>query len=395
MISRLWRAGLDRPLLADTALAFVIGVTIALPLLTGYPEITNRSGPWTPLWVALGGVPIAIRRWRPLVAVAAVAVYTDVSLIVPRSWYLVDTGIPLIIVTYTLAAWTPLRRTMTVGALLWIPMLCLDVTRAAAPSSRLSVPYVITVDLVLWVVLVLTGRVVWNRRAYALALRERALAAEANQEALTARAVADERRRIARELHDVVAHHISVMGVLASGARRSLARDPEAADEALATIEQTGRGVLREMRRLLSLLRTDDTDPNAATEPQPGLLAIVDLVEQVREAGLTITCAIDPRLEDLDSGVAVTVYRITQEALTNVLKHANAPTAQVRLTLDDQALALEVSDTGRGPAPDRPQSGFGLIGMRERVAFYGGSLRVGPRPGGGFRVRVTIPLEAK
>src|SRR5690606_11832654 len=217
-------------------------------------------------------------------------------------------------------------------------------------------------------------------------------AAEANQRALAEQAVADERRRIARELHDVVAHHVSVMGVLATGARRVLTRDPAAADEALTTIEETGRTALREMRRLLTVLRTE-AEPAAELAPQPGLAGIEALVEQIREAGLPVTLRINGDEAPLDPGVALTVYRIVQEALTNTLKHAGEATARVRLDVDGSCLQLEVSDTGRGPRPDGGRIGHGLLGMRERVALYGGTLRTGPRPGGGFRVSARIPLE--
>jgi signal transduction histidine kinase len=210
--------------------------------------------------------------------------------------------------------------------------------------------------------------------------------------------VADERRRIARELHDMVAHHVSVMGVLATASRRTLRRDPDAADEALATIEETGRTVLREMRRLLDVLRTEP-DPYDPMTPHPGLSSLAGLVEQVREAGLPVTLTTSGPVEGekpaMDPGVALTVYRIVQEALTNVLKHGGAQaTAEVRLDVGSRWLALEVFDTGRGPARGSDGAiGHGLAGMRERVALYGGTLRTGPRPGGGYRVYARIPVK--
>ncbi|MGW5670981.1 sensor histidine kinase, partial [Micromonospora sp. NPDC003776] len=216
---------------------------------------------------------------------------------------------------------------------------------------------------------------------------------EATQRSLADQAVADERRRIARELHDVVAHQVSVMGVLATGARRVLRRDPDAADEAMATVEETGRATLRELRRLLDVLRTDaEPDPDLA--PQPGLTGIETLVEQVREAGLPVTLRVDGIPAPLAEGVALAVYRVIQEALTNALKHAGRATALVRLTWTDGFLAVEVTDTGRGPGPAADRIGHGLVGMRERVALYGGVLRTGPRTGGGFRVYARIPLES-
>jgi signal transduction histidine kinase len=185
---------------------------------------------------------------------------------------------------------------------------------------------------------------------------------------------------------------VSVMGVLATGARRVLRRDPDAADEALSTIEDTSRTTLREMRRLLDVLRTE-AEPAAEMAPQPGLAGIETLVEQVREAGLPVSLRVDGSPGSLAPGVALTIYRIVQEALTNALKHAGAATAQVRLSFGVYWLIVEIFDTGRGPAPGSDHVGHGLVGMRERVALYGGTLRTGPRPGGGFRVYAKIPME--
>ena len=186
-----------------------------------------------------------------------------------------------------------------------------------------------------------------------------------------------------------MAHHVSVMGVLATGARRVLRRDPDAADEALATIEETGRTTLREMRRLLTVLRTE-AEPAAELTPQPGLTGITQLVDQLREAGLPVTLTVTGDPGAIDPGIALTLYRIVQEALTNTLKHAGDAVAKVHLAFADGHLTLDISDTGRGPRPDN-RLGHGLLGMRERVALYGGTLRTGPRAGGGFRVSARIP----
>ncbi|MBV1852926.1 sensor histidine kinase [Catellatospora sp. NEAU-YM18] len=250
------------------------------------------------------------------------------------------------------------------------------------------------------VITFLIGRTVRARREASAALAERALAAEAGRQAHAEQAVAEERRRIARELHDVVAHHVSVIGVMSTAARRMLHRDPAAADEALATIEQTSRSTLRELRRLLFVLRAEGAlEPDPGLTPQPGLAGLPLLVEQVCEAGLPTALRTDGLPEDLDPGVGLTAYRIVQEALTNALKHAGPCRAEVRLTADGCRLTIEVFDTGRGPrtrtltADGIAAPGHGLLGMRERVAVYGGHLRTGPRPGGGFRVYAVIPLE--
>ncbi|HZN20368.1 MAG TPA: sensor histidine kinase [Micromonosporaceae bacterium] len=336
-----------RPLLADALLALVLYAVGMLLWLAGLRELWPQSLPAALVWSAAG------------------------------------------MLTYTAAARLPARRAVLATLLMLAPPLAAG---AAGAWPGVAAGYLVTFNALLAVVCFLVGRTVRNQRAYAAALRVRARTAEEHLRSRAEQAVAQERRRIARELHDVVAHHVSVMGVLATGARRVLRRDPDAADEALTTIEETGRTTLRELRRLLSVLRTE-AEPAAELAPQPGLGTIAALVEQVREAGLPVTLRIEGDPRPLDPGVALTVYRIVQEALTNTLKHAGAAAAEVRLGVADGRLTLEVCDTGHGPPPDGEQVGHGLLGMRERVALYGGTLRTGPRPGGGFRVVATIPAD--
>ncbi|WP_246002486.1 sensor histidine kinase, partial [Allorhizocola rhizosphaerae] len=183
-----------------------------------------------------------------------------------------------------------------------------------------------------------------------------------------------------------------VIGVMATGARRMLKLDPDATDQALATIEQTSRTTLRELRRLLFLLRVE-SESDAQLTPQPGLEGIRTLVEQVQEAGLPVSLKVDGETRTLEPGVALAAYRIVQEALTNTLKHAGQAKAEVRLKFEPDLLTVEVFDTGQGPHGS-VSPGHGLLGMRERVSVYGGILRTGPRPGGGFRVYAKIPVEA-
>ncbi|GAA3779667.1 sensor histidine kinase [Micromonospora maritima] len=206
--------------------------------------------------------------------------------------------------------------------------------------------------------------------------------------------VADEHRRIVRELHDLVAHRVAAMGVLATGARRALGRDPGAADGALAAVEETGRETLRELHRLLRVLDADaDAGPVARLAPQPGLAGVPALVERARRAGLPVTLRMEGTSAAVAEGVALTAHRIVGEALRNVLAHAGPATALVRITVGGGVLTVEVVDTGRGPRRPPDRIGHGLVGMRERVALYGGILRTGPAPGGGFRVYARIPLD--
>jgi len=343
-------------------------------------------------WLVTSYAPVAMRRVWLWPAVGLTAVHDVIS--AAGSPTLPFSGIALMVVTYTAASSLELGRAVPVALLLWVPPVALIVVtgRTDQPPLELSPTYFVVYNALGMLVIFFIGRTVFNRRAYVAALEDRARTAEHNLQTLAEQAVAEERRRIARELHDVVAHHVSVMSVLATGSRRALKSDVAAADEALATIENIGRVALREMRRLLTVLRTE-AEPAGELEPQPGLPGLEALCEQLREAGLpvTLTCVGEPGA--LDPGVALTVYRVAQEALTNALKHAGpAATADVRLVFTPKELTIDISDNGRGPHPGGDPIGHGLLGMRERITLYGGTLRTGPRPGGGFRVSVCIPL---
>ncbi|RSS85988.1 sensor histidine kinase [Streptomyces sp. WAC05292] len=220
--------------------------------------------------------------------------------------------------------------------------------------------------------------------------------AQAQRRMLAERAVSDERRRIARELHDIVAHHLTTMQLLAGGARANLDRSPETAREALVTLEGSGRTALREMRHLLDVLRAgDEDDENETTAPQPGIGDLDRIVADSRRAGLPTTLTTDGDPRSLPPGVSLAVFRIVQEALTNARKHAGDG-AHVDVRLAFAAHEVRVTVTDDGPRPGRPAargSGYGLMGMRERVALHGGTLRAGPEAGG-FAVRARLPLPA-
>ncbi|NUU25421.1 MAG: sensor histidine kinase [Streptomycetaceae bacterium] len=249
------------------------------------------------------------------------------------------------------------------------------------------------------------ARSVGFRRAYTAELEARADRLIHTREADTRAAIAEERGRIARELHDVVAHHVSVMTVQASAAQRTIARNPDRAREAMAAVEQTGRAALVEMRRLVGILRGND-EADAAVQlseghnaPQPGLDALESLVQQVREAGIAVELSIEGAPTELPPGIDLAAYRIIQEALTNTLKHAGPAGSRVLLRYRPEEILVRVADDGRGAAAnlearDTERTGHGLLGMRERVALYGGRLYAGPRAGGGFEVLARIPLTA-
>lgn len=225
-------------------------------------------------------------------------------------------------------------------------------------------------------------------------LAERTWQLEREREANARRAVLDERLRIARELHDVVAHHVSVMGVQAGAARRILPTRPEQATELLAAVEATGREAIGELHRLLGFLRREEEDRLA---PQPSMRRLPALVDQMRAAGLPVELTVEGAARPLPPGVDLSAYRIVQEALINALKHAGPATAAVTVRYGDQALDIDVRDDGAAASPAASPAGengagAGLIGMRERVGLLGGRLRVGRRPGAGFAVHAHLPL---
>jgi signal transduction histidine kinase len=235
----------------------------------------------------------------------------------------------------------------------------------------------------------LLGAYLRTRRLYVAELRDRAARAEHEREERARRAVADERARIARELHDSIAHGVSVMVVQAEAAEEVLIADPPAARGALHKVQGTGREALGELRRLVGILRSPDGD--AELVPQPGIASLDRLVDHVRDAGLPTEVRIEGEPRQLPPGIDLSAYRIVQEALTNVLKHAQASLANVVIGYTHDSLMLEITDDGRGAGAVNG-SGHGLTGMRERVALYDGELQAATREEGGFLVRARLPV---
>ncbi|MFJ9826552.1 sensor histidine kinase [Streptomyces sp. NPDC101160] len=349
---------------------------------------------------ALFSLVVALRRRMPekMLLLAVVLGLVQLALgIVP---FMPDFA--MLVIIYTVAAHDGPR---------WASRLALAGGLSAALLSQLRWPVeashtsagtvffvvIMTVPFALaWVL----GDSVRTRRAYFAQLEERASRLEKEREAQAKVAVAAERARIARELHDVVAHNVSVMVVQADGAAYVMDSSPETAKQALETISSTGRQALAEMRRLLGILRTGEHQEAGEYVPQPDVKQIEDLVEQVRGTGLAIDFKIEGNPRPLPSGVELTAYRIVQEALTNTRKHGGPDAgASVRLVYFDDGLGLLVEDDGRGAPQEMYEDGgadgrgHGLIGMRERVGMVGGTLDAGPRPGGGFRISALLPLK--
>jgi signal transduction histidine kinase len=261
-------------------------------------------------------------------------------------------------------------------------------TRQPQPqdSWKSLLPYSITIGAI-W----LGGLYISTRRKYTLSLEERARRLERERDAQAEVAAAAERARIARELHDVIAHSISVMVIQADGAAYTVDADTARAKRAMEAIGATGRQALTEMRRMLGVLR--ENDGQATLAPQPGVEQLTDLVQQIRTAGLPVDLKVDGDPLSLPTGQELAIYRIVQEALTNVLKHAGPmATARVALHYGDRAIEVRIRDDGRG-ATFTDGRGHGLVGMRERAAVYGGDVSAEPAPGGGFQVIARLPVK--
>jgi signal transduction histidine kinase len=371
--------------------AIDIAITVALAV-AGIAEVWASSAfdddPRALLTLAVLAMtlPLAFRRRWPLPVLVLTLFWATVT---SAAWDLFDDAAVgmgvLLVAAYTVAAYRELREAAIGGAIL--------LAWGAAAMVWDDVPF----GDYLFVAIILggvwaAGRTVRSRRQLAVALADKNVLLEHEQEARAKQAVAEERTRIARELHDVVAHNVSVMVVQAGAERRSLGDHRPETREALEAIEQTGRQALTEMRRLLGMLRKDDDE--LALAPQPSMEHLELLVSQVREAGMPVELEVEGEPEPLPAGVDLSAYRIVQEALTNALKHAGPARALVRVRYRRDELELEILDDGPGPAADATNGagGHGLIGMRERVSMFGGDLAAGERSSGGYSVHARLPL---
>ena len=245
-----------------------------------------------------------------------------------------------------------------------------------------------------WAMAWFVGTYVRTRGEQAEAIGERAASLERDQDMRAREAVANERARMARELHDIVGHALNLIVIQAGGAQRVFEAKPEVARDALGSIESAGREALFDMERMLGVLRAAEGD-RPGLGPQPGLTQLDSLAAQVTEAGLPVEVTVEGDTIELPASVDLSAYRIVQEALTNALKHSRASHARVAVRYGKDSVELEVSDDGRGPSEPQPGSGGrGLLGMRERVALFGGDLSVGPAPSGGYRVQARLPFKS-
>jgi signal transduction histidine kinase len=330
-------------------------------------------------------VPIVLRRYRPL-GVLAVTVTAETLLLIFSNDSPVPVGV--IVALYTVAAYCERRVSIRAAAWVAVPITVGEIVNNGPHAGRV-IPE-LAVIAIAWVI----GDNLRTRRAYLSELKERAARLEREREDKADRAVIEERARIARELHDVIAHNVSVMVVQAAAGEDVFDEDPDKARESLAAVASTGRAALTELRRLLGVIRAEDDRGDPAYAPQPGIERIDELVGQVRETGLPVELSVLGEARPLPEGVGLCAYRIVQEALTNTLKHADASASQVHLRYVADALELQVLDDGHGATTLNGEAGGqGLIGMRERVALFGGELTAGPRSGRGYEVRARLPLE--
>lgn len=397
---RLKRGDRNHPWILDTGVIVVVALMFCVPDLVHDGDGGRRGFdthfthlPW-PATVALQAglvLPLLWRRRRPSLAFAVIAAVFFLQLAV-GVWLRAD--IALLIALYSLVLHGPLRR---------LPVAC-AVTAAALGLVAVRLPTAVSVlDALFFLFSTITaavalGLAVRIRRGQLAVLRDRATRLEIERDQRSKLAAAAERTRVAREMHDIVGHNLSVIITLADGGAYANDLAPERGKQALLLIGDTGRQALGELRRMLGVLR-EQTQTPAAPElsPQPGIVDIDALCARIRAAGPQVVYRTGGELDTLDRGVQLTVYRIVQEALTNALKHAGHDTrVELGVSVEDTRLHIDVHDTGRGGGSVRPgppqEEGHGLAGMRERAALYNGTVTAGPAPGGGWTVRATLDL---
>lgn len=383
------------PIAVDGLLAiglFALGLVSRVEIGDEAARVYTRSpDTFNLLLIALQSLPLVLRRRYPLAVMATTigAFAVDRVLDYPNT----IAGVGFVVAVHALGSELPPRRSLMIGIPTTLGLMAFTLIGALSLES-VGYEAIATTGIATTVPLLL-GREVYQRRRQIQELADRAERAEREREERARQAVAEERTRIARELHDVVAHQMAVMTLQAEGARR-LGRDADPRiTDALDTITQAGHDALHEMRRMVSLLRgTDGSPAHAELAPQPGLSRLDELVDQMGDAGLRVEIEEDGHRPALSTGIDLNLYRIIQESLTNTLKHGGpGATATVRLRYPDESVEVEISDDGLGSA-GRLNNGHGLVGMRERVSLLHGTLETGPNPGGGFRVLARVPLAA-
>ncbi len=381
------------PLVADAALAALLFAVSLVVLWWQRQDCAclngvNAMGVLAVSLIGLQTVPLVWRRRHPVVVGAVVGVACIAYGISPLPDLITNVPFAGLVALYTVAAYSTRRTSVVVAATTGVAVLL----ALLPPGTHSDALDYLVVYLLIGSALIL-GDLARTQRAYTAELEDRAGRLQRERRLEARRAVAEERASIARELHDVVAHHVSMMVVQAEAGPVVVEHDPARAAAVFDSIGATGRQALAEMRRLLGMLRADDRAPSLA--PQPGIDELPALVAKVRQAGVPVELVVEGEAVPLPPGVDLSAYRIVQEALTNTVKHAGPSRARVRVRYGERDLELEVTDDGRGPG--RPgngrTAGQGLIGMRERVGLFGGQLQAGPGLEGGFAVVARLPVE--
>ncbi|MEM9201447.1 MAG: sensor histidine kinase [Actinomycetota bacterium] len=378
----------QRPRVADVSFAALL--TVLAFAATSQAEVDASEIELNGFaWILLAGtcLPVAFRRVAPVAAAWTIVVFN-------ATYWIVDfpdeaTGLTLLIGVYSIGAHVDRPRSLQHGMGVIATVVIVGTAGVISPDDDLPW-FAIPAFLVMYGTAWILGDNLRTRRAYTHELERNAAHAEAQRLAEARHAVADERTRIARELHDVVAHSMSVMVVQAGAARRVIATNPAQAADALAAIEATGRESLDEMRRILGVLRSDDEQLELA--PAPSIDDFGRLVDHCEQAGLPVELMIEGDPVALPASLELSAYRIVQESLTNTLKHAGPARATIALTYGEDELRVRVHDDGRGAAATTTGAGQGLVGMRERVEAFGGSLAAGPKAGGGYAVTAVLPI---
>jgi signal transduction histidine kinase len=381
------RAAIDR--WGDVVVALALTAWTQLDLWKNAPATMHVVGGRGVMAVLLllVTVPLAVRRWMPAATLltAAGALVLGAFLVSHSNGVPVGVFLALLLAFYSVGAHCEDRRSYLVGVVAVAAIAAADLARPGSFSAGGSRPAAWLVFAIAWLV----GRDLRRRRQRVADLEDRADLLEREREEQAQRAVAEERGRIARELHDVIAHSVSVIVVQAQ-AGPHLVDDPQRVVGVFRAIESSGRDALVELRRLLGILRSEDEQ--LAIGPQPGLGSLRSLVEQMHTAGLPVQLRIEGEPVHLPAGIDLSAYRIVQEALTNVVKHAGDAAAEVVIRYGPRGLELSIVDDGHGRATSLNGAGHGLIGMRERVALYGGTLEAGTQDGGGYAVRARLPF---
>lgn len=404
-------AGLRWDVLTGVLLAAGTITSLGLSRSTGLDFGSARPGtPEEIAWACAVALPLCLRRRFPL----GVLIVVGAAFIGLQARFVGEgtmVSICLFVALYTAGAWGKDRRvTDAVRIVVVVAMFCWlayslsatayadfgrdDDANGPLPPATAQAIYATLVNVLYFGGAYVFGNQSWTRARQQAELTERTAELQRERDEKARQAVVAERVRIARELHDVVAHHVSVMGVQAGAARRLIDTDPQTAREALVTIETGGRRAIEEMHRLLNVLR-DDPEKEPENSPAPDVQDLPELVRQLETSGLRTGFTVVGTEYPVPRSVSVSTYRIAQEALTNTVRHAGASRVDVRLRYLPDGIELEVVDDGRGRTWTTSGSGLGHVGMRERVGVHDGELDLGPRPGGGYRVRARLPFAER